>query len=495
MRKNHEMLLHFVGIGGIGMSGIAEMFLNQGYRISGSDMADTDITRRLKDLGAVISIGHKAENVAGATVVVISSAVRPTNPEVVEARRQRIPIIPRAEMLGELMRGKTGIAVAGTHGKTTTTSMLATVLTTAGMDPTSVIGGKVDSLGGNAKLGQGKYVVAEADESDGSFLQLPAMYGVITNIDNDHLDHYGSLPAIEDAFVKFVNKLPFYGVAAICGDDPGVRRCLGKFTKPVITYGTSEDCDYIAMDVKPKGLGSTFTVVRRETDSIGTLFLKKLGQITLNVPGAHNVLNALGTVVISLSLDIPFDKVASGLAAYAGVRRRFDIRWRDEATNRLIVDDYGHHPTEIAVTLAAARAYWSGKIVTVFQPHRYSRTLHCRFGFFTAFRDTDTLLLTDIYSAGEDPIEGISGESLAGDIKKFALPAQEIVFVGGVDEAKRHVLEKFERDVMVLCLGAGSITKLPDHLIEAVASSAKTMTSIAKGVFVAADSAMQAAKK
>ncbi len=454
--------LHFVGIGGIGMSGIAEVFLNQGYQVTGSDLQDTDTTRRLRALGAKIFIGHGENNVSGAHVVIISSAVKTNNPEVIAAKRARVPVIPRAEMLGELMRGKLGIAVAGTHGKTSTTSMLATILTHAGLDPTLVIGGKVDSLGGNAKLGQGEYVVAEADESDGSFLQLPATYGVITNIDNDHLDHYGSLTAVDDAFVQFVAKLPFYGLAAVCGEDPGVQRVLSRFTKPVVTYGFSEAFDYWAEQIEVHGMSSSFVVRDRG---------EALGSVELRVPGRHNVMNALAAIILALRLGVPFDRVAEGLKTYSGVKRRFDLRWRDEAKRQIIVDDYGHHPTEIAATLAAARSYWNGRIITVFQPHRYSRTLHCQTEFTHAFQDTDILLLTDIYSAGEDPIPGVTGEFLAKQIARATSSSRKVEYVGSLENASKRVHELLAEGDLVICLGAGSITRLPDQLIEGLAST------------------------
>lgn len=466
--NNSETQLHFVGIGGIGMSGIAEVFLNQGYLITGSDIQESDTTRRLQQMGATILLGHRAENVLGAKVVVISSAVKSSNPEVQEAKKLRIPIIPRAEMLGELMRGKLGIAIAGTHGKTSTTSMLATILTVADLDPTLVIGGKVDSLGGNAKLGQGKYVVAEADESDGSFLHLPATFAVVTNIDNDHLDHYGSLEAIEESFVHFVNKLPFYGVAAVCAEDLGVRRVMGKFAKPFVTYGFSSEWDFYSTDFQPKPLGSTFTVYGR-TEIGGSHH--RLGTIELNVPGQHNTLNAMGAIAIALRLGIPFETIARGLKSFAGVKRRFEVRWRDLSTQRVLIDDYGHHPTEVAATLAAARTFWPGRIVTVFQPHRYSRTLHCREGFLAAFQNTDVLLLTDIYAAGEDPIDGVSAQNLAEEIRRLAPASQEVVYVGDLKGAKDAVLSRFKPGDLVLCLGAGSITRLPDQLMTQLSES------------------------
>jgi UDP-N-acetylmuramate--alanine ligase len=457
--------LHFVGIGGIGMSGIAEVFLNQGYRVSGSDLTESDSTRRLRELGANVRIGHESSHITGSSVVVISSAVRADNPEVLEAKRLRIPVIPRAEMLGELMRGRTGIAVAGSHGKTTTTSMLATVLTEAGLDPTLVIGGKVDSLGGNAKLGQGSFLVAEADESDGSFLHLPATFAVVTNIDNDHLDHFKQLSAIEDAFVSFVDKLPFYGMAALCGEDPGVQRCLSRFIKPVVTYGFSRDWDYSVADLSLQGLGSRFTLLRR--DAPGEEH-RKLMEVELKVPGRHNALNAVAAIVIAQRLGLDAEVIRAGLKAFGGVKRRFEIRWRDESARQAIVDDYGHHPTEIAATLAAARAFWPGRIITVFQPHRYSRTINCREGFLTAFSQTDVLLMSDVYAAGEDPIEGASAQSLCRSIEAGGSgPKQRTQYVGSLESARSEVLKLFSPGDLILCMGAGSITRLPDQLTQA----------------------------
>jgi UDP-N-acetylmuramate--alanine ligase len=451
--------LHFVGIGGIGMSGIAEVFLNQGYRVSGSDLAESETTRRLKELGAKIFVGHAPGNIEGARVVVVSSAVRATNPEVVAARKLQIPVIPRAEMLGELMRGKTGIAIAGSHGKTTTTSMMATVLTYAKLDPTLVIGGKVDSLGGNAKHGQGQFVVAEADESDGSFLHLPATYAIVTNVDNDHLDHFGTMEALEDAFVGFIAKLPFYGLAIVCGDDPGVRRCLEHFIKPFQTYGLSKACDYYASGIRHEGFGSTFEVFGRERHDQSH---KSFGRFTLGVPGEHNVLNAVAVFALCRKLDLDSETIREGLAEFRGVKRRFEIRWRSKKGDSLVVEDYGHHPTEIAATLAAARRLWKGRIVTVFQPHRYSRTLHCHDGFLTAFKESDVLLVSDIYPAGEEPIEGVSAESLAAEIG--AQGDGKVEYCGDLTKARERILASLKTGDLVLCVGAGSITRLADDL-------------------------------
>ncbi|MFZ9594499.1 MAG: UDP-N-acetylmuramate--L-alanine ligase [Bdellovibrionia bacterium] len=460
MFRKEETWLHFVGIGGIGMSGIAEVFLNQGYQVSGSDWSESETTKRLAQLGARVFQGHSKDHVGSANVVVISSAVKPDNPEVVEAKARRIPIIPRAEMLGELMRGKVGIAVAGSHGKTTTTSLLSTVLTSAGLDPTLVIGGKVDSLGGNAKLGRGEIVVAEADESDGSFLHLPATIGIITNIDNDHLDHFGSLSAVEDAFVELVSQLPFYGLAVICGDDPGVKRCMSRWSKPYQTYGLSEECDLFARKIEYQGLGSTFEVVRKEPSGAHQC----LGQFQLKVPGQHNVLNALACILVALKLEVEIPKIAQGLAEFQGVKRRFDIRYSDELRHRAIVDDYAHHPTELMATLEAARRFWKGRIISVFQPHRYSRTLHCHDGFLSSFVRSDVVILTDIYPAGEEPIPGVSAQGLAEEIQRLARADQVVLYGGDLKNTETLLSGLFKDGDLILCLGAGSITKLPDQL-------------------------------
>lgn len=432
MKNRNQMKLHFVGIGGIGMSGIAEVFLNQGYQVSGSDKTLSDITQRLEKLGAKIFKSHAAENVIGASCVVISSAIRSDNPECVEARKRHIPVIPRAEMLGELMRDKVGIAVAGSHGKTTTTSMLATILHSSDLDPTVVVGGKVDRFGGNAKLGQGRYVVAEADESDGSFLHLPATYAVITNIDNDHLDHFGNLRAIEDAFVALVAKLPFYGFAAVCAEDPGVQRCMSRFIKPVVTYGINESADFQAKNVDFKESGSTFEVYHQ-----GTF----LGSVEVFVPGRHNVLNALAAISVAVGLGVKWHNIAQGISEYQGVKRRFEIKYKSADRNRVIIDDYGHHPTEVAATLEAAKKFWpKGRVIVAFQPHRYSRTLHCRDGFLSAFQKADLLYLTEIYSAGEEPIEGVSGEKLCEWIQAVSAIPSSRVFVKTLDELKVKLL-------------------------------------------------------
>ena len=451
--------LHFVGIGGIGMSGIAEVFLNQGYRISGSDLSESDSTRRLVKMGAKIAVGHRAENVGDEVrVVVISSAVKKENPEVREAQRRQIPVIARAEMLGELMRGKTGVAVAGAHGKTSTTSMLATILTVADFDPTLVIGGKVDSLGGNAKLGQSKWVVAEADESDGSFLHLPATYAIVTNLDNDHLDHFGTVGAIEDAFVAFVAKLPFYGLAVLCGDDPGVQRILGRLTKPFVTYGEGAENAYRISEVHNRGGASSWNLLGPNGFNL---------KLDLHVPGRHNVMNATAAAVLAHQLKVSPEKIVAGIAQYHGVKRRFELRWKNEKAKVQVIDDYGHHPTEIAATLRAARDTWKGRILAIFQPHRYSRTLHCREGFLSAFRDCDLAWFTEIYAAGEEPIPGVSGQSLVREIQARN-PDRVIRFSPTLDAARDAVMKMVQPGDLILCLGAGTITQLPDRLSESL---------------------------
>jgi UDP-N-acetylmuramate--alanine ligase len=470
MHIKEKTWLHFVGIGGIGMSGIAEVFLNQGYPVSGSDQVESEMTRRLAQLGAKMSIGHRAENIGQAQVVVVSSAVKADNPEVIEAKRLRIPVIPRAEMLGELMRGKVGIAVAGTHGKTTTTSMLASIFTEAQLDPTLVIGGQVKSLGGNAKLGQGRFVIAEADESDGSFLHLPATFGVITNIDNDHLDHFGSISALDEAFLGFVSKLPFYGLAAICGDDPGVKRCLSRLTKPFLTYGFHPESDLHATLIQSQGMSTHFEVWIKDHSQAQKI---KLGEFQLLVPGKHNVLNALAAISIAHRLGVEVEQIQKGLKEYRGVKRRFDVRWQDLNQKKVIVDDYAHHPTEIMATLSAARSYWPGRIITVFQPHRFSRTLHCKDGFLSAFFQSDVVVLTDIYAAGEEPIAGIDSQSLLEEMKKVAHSSQELLYAGDLKGSVHAVLERFKPGDLILCMGAGSITRLPDQLVAAMSQEKK----------------------
>lgn len=401
--------IHMVGIGGAGMSGIAEVLLNQGYEVSGSDMSDSAVVRHLRDLGAHVAVGHARENVGDVQVLVKSTAISNDNPELVEARRLNIAIIPRAEMLAELMRLRQGIAIAGTHGKTTTTSLTASIFDTAGLDPTVIIGGRLNVYGTNAHLGHGEYLIAEADESDGSFLCLLPIINVVTNVDEDHLDHYKTREGIDDAFVEFMNNVPFYGLNIVCGDDSGVRALLPRVKRPVLTYGFAEGNALRAVPLE-SGLCSRFEVWR-DSD--------RLGEVSLPQPGRHNILNALAAIGVAMEVDIPFEKCAEGLSDFRGVGRRFEFKGeRDGVT---VVDDYGHHPAEIAATLATARQVFPGRrIVVAFQPHRFSRT-QAHFGeFCRVFDVVDRLLLTEIYAASEKPIPGVSGQSLAQGIRQVS---------------------------------------------------------------------------
>ncbi len=436
--------IHFVGIGGIGMSGIAEVLINLGFRVSGSDLKEGDATARLGKLGGTIYYGHRTKNVSDVDVVVISSAVSQENPEVVEAHRRLIPVIPRAEMLAELMRLKRGVAVAGTHGKTTTTSLVATILSGAEMDPTVVIGGKLNSIASNAKLGQGDYLVAEADESDGSFLYLSPTLSVVTNIDPEHLDHYGSMEAVLDAYLEFINKVPFYGLAVVCMDNKNVQSLLPKIKKRFITYGMTPQADLQAVDIEFKGMKSSFTVKRMGTE---------VGRLTISLPGLHNVYNTLAAVGIALELKIPFPTLREALADFGGIGRRFQVR--GEQGGITVIDDYGHHPEEIRATLAAAKGGWDRRVVAVFQPHRYSRTKELFDEFVTAFNEADMLVLTDIYPAGEEPIEGISGEALFEAIKRHG--HRNVTYLADRLAIPAFLHERAKRGDMVITLGAGNI--------------------------------------
>ena len=445
--------IHFVGIGGIGMSGIAEILLNLGYRVSGSDQKRNETIERLERLGAKIVIGHQASNVEGVHVLVYSSAVSRENVEVQTARQHQIPTIPRAEMLAELMRLKYGIAVAGTHGKTTTTSMVGVVLAEGRFDPTIVVGGRVTNLGSNARLGQGEYLVAEADESDGSFLKLAPTIAVVTTIDAEHLDHYGSLEAIREAFLAFVNKVPFYGAVVLCLDQPNIQMLLPHVEKRLIPYGLESGAELVARRLKLSGMTSRFDVYHRGT---------QLGECTLQIPGRHNVLNALAAIGVGLDLEIPFPTIQKALAGFAGVQRRFQIRGK--AGGVTVVDDYGHHPAEIRATLAAAKAGFDSRIVTVFQPHRYSRTQHLRQDFLTAFNQADVLVVMDIYAAGEAPIPGVSAADLAEGIRAHG--HRNVTYLGS-DRARivDYVCEISRPGDLVLTLGAGDVSQLGSDIL------------------------------
>jgi UDP-N-acetylmuramate--alanine ligase len=440
--------LHFVGIGGVGMSGIAEVLLNMGYRVTGSDARRSETVERLERLGAKVFIGHEASNAEGAHVVVYSSAVARDNVEVQAARLRGVPAIPRAEMLAELMRLKYGIAIAGTHGKTTTTSLVAAVLGVGGFDPTVVVGGRVHGLGTNARLGQGEFLVAEADESDGSFLKLSPTIAVVTTIDAEHLDHYGDLDAIRAAFLAFVNKVPFYGAAVLCLDQPNIQQMIPEVEKRVITYGLEASADLTARRLEFAGATARFEVMRRG---------RALGTAALQVPGRHNVLNALAAVAVGLDLDMPFDAIQRALAGFTGVQRRFQIR--GEARGVLVVDDYGHHPAEIRATLAAAKAGYDRRVLTVFQPHRYSRTQHLRQEFLTAFNQSDVLVVMDIYGAGEAPIPGVHARDLAEGIAAHG--HREVHYMNGDRAAIVDFLcESTRSGDLVLTLGAGDVSAL-----------------------------------
>ena len=459
MFKRYQYV-HFVGIGGSGMSGIAEILLTLGYRVSGSDARRGEAVERLERLGAKVWVGHDAHHVEGAHVVVYSSAVPRDNVELQAARRRQVPVIPRAEMLAELMRLKYGIAVAGTHGKTTTTSLVGAVLAEGRLDPTIVVGGRVIGLGASARLGRGEYLVAEADESDGSFLALSPTIAVVTTIDAEHLDHYGTLDGVRDAFAAFVRKVPFYGAAVQCLDQPEIQRLLPRVEKRIVTYGLDSNADLVARRVELAGLTSRFDVYERGAH---------LGECALRIPGRHNVLNALAAIGVGLDLEIPFATIQRALAGFAGVQRRFQVR--GTAAGVTVVDDYGHHPAEIRATLAAAKAGFDCRIVVVFQPHRYTRTQHLEPEFATAFNQADVLVVMDIYPAGEAAIPGVTAERLADGIRAHG--HRDVAHVGG-DRGRivDHVCRIVRAGDMILTLGAGDVGQLgPDILRQLEADS------------------------
>ena len=453
--------IHFVGIGGIGMSGIAELLANLGYIVSGSDARRSDVTTRLEQsFGVMVFEGHRAEHVEDADVVVYSSAVRASNPEIVEARERGIPVIPRAEMLAELMRLRFSIAVAGSHGKTTTTSMIALVMERAGLDPTAVIGGRLSAFGSNARLGRGDYLVAEADESDRSFLILWPSIAVVTNIDDEHMESYGSLAALQDAFVEFMNKVPFYGATIACADDANLHAILPRVTRRLVTYGLDHaEAHILATDVELGPFGGRCIVHRRGADGIATL-----GRIELTVPGRHNLQNALAAVAVGERIGLDFDRIATALASFHGAERRFE-RY-GEVHGVLIVDDYGHHPTEIAAVMAAARTTLDRRLVVAFQPHRYSRTAHLLDAFGPALRNADEIVLSDIYAAGEEPIPGITVDRLAESIR--AGSGRPVHLARTLDDVVSELLRIVRPGDAVVTLGAGSIGTLPKRLMQAL---------------------------
>ncbi len=449
--------IHFVGIGGIGMSGLAQVLLTLGYKVSGSDIKSSMITKRLNANGATIFIGHSQKNISGADVIVVSSAIKPDNPEVIAAKEAQIPIIPRAEMLGELMRFKKfGIAVAGAHGKTSTTSMIASVFDAAKLDPTVIIGGQVKGLGTNAYWGSGDFLVAEADESDGSFLRLTPSIVVITNIDREHLDFYKDLNEIKQSFSRFADKIPFYGVVIACGDDKLVQEVLKNNQKRHILYGLNKNVDLRAYEIKTNGTGVSFKVSYLD---------KELGDINLKVPGLHHVRNSLAAIAIGLELELPFETIKNGLENYKGVGRRFEIL--GTYCDITVVDDYAHHPTEISATLKAARQIWPNKnIVVLFEPHRYTRTRFLMKEFATCFQDATRLFITEIYPASESPIVGVSGQRLVNLIKSTT--GQDVHFVKNVNQLPELVVPTLQSGDIVFTLGAGAIGKIGTKLLELI---------------------------
>jgi UDP-N-acetylmuramate--alanine ligase len=452
--------VHFVGIGGIGMSGIAEVLVNLGYAVSGSDLKSSASTVRLRSLGVRVHEGHRAEQVEGSDVVVVSSAVKVSNPEVVEARRLQIPIIPRAEMLAELMRLKYGIAVAGSHGKTTTTSMVAVVLDRAGLDPTMVIGGRITAFGTNARLGDSDLMVVEADESDRSFLQLSPVVAVVTGIDREHMEAYRDMSDLEQAFVDFVNKVPFYGASIVCLDEERIQDVLPRIRRRHVTYGFSAQADVSAEEVELEGTGSSYRL---------KLSGEAVAEVRLRVPGRVAVLNSLAAAAVARELGLGLPEIASGLESFSGVERRFQVK--ADAGGILVIDDYGHHPTEIRATLQTAKEAFGRRTVVVFQPHRYSRVHDLFEEFCRAFHQADLLLVTEVYAAGEDSMPGVSGKLLAEGIERHG--HRHVRFVEDLDQAFSALKAELQEGDLVMTLGAGSVTGLSDRLVEVARERAR----------------------
>ncbi len=454
MYKRYQHI-HFVGIGGIGMSGIAELLLNMGYRVSGSDLRESEITRRLESLGARIHIGHDPKHVEGADVVVLSSAISEDNPEATAARKKgNVPVIRRAEMLAELMRLKYAVLVAGAHGKTTTTSMVATVLAGGGLDPTVIIGGRLNAWGTNAKLGEGEFVVAEADESDGTFLLLSPTIAVVTNIDLEHVDFYRDIDHIRETFLEFINKVPFYGQAVLCLEDENIQHLLPRIEKRLVTYGFSSQADFQARDVRSRGFKVTYRVFHRN---------RELGEMVLPIPGRHNVLNSLAAVAVGMELGVGWEDIRRGLQEMSGVQRRFHVK--GEASGVLVMDDYGHHPTEIRAVLAAlAESYPDRRKVVAFQPHRYTRTHGLMEQFAKCFYESDVLLVTEIYAAGESPIPGVSGRKLAEEVSRYG--HHDITFCEDLEEMTDVLVKRVQPGDVVVTLGAGNVWQVGEWLLE-----------------------------
>ena len=445
--------IHFVGIGGSGMSGIAEVLIDLGYVVTGSDLRESATTKHLRDVGATVMIGHDEKNIRGAQVVVASTAVSAFNPEVRAAEGNRIPVIPRAEMLAELMRLKQGVAIAGAHGKTTTTSMLAAILADSHLDPTIVIGGRVNAFGGGSRSGQGSLLIAEADESDGTFLKLSPSIVVVTNIDREHLDYYKSLDKILESFSQFVEKVPFYGLVVLCSDDPLLRSLIPSLHKRCVTYGMQPHADLVASEVELGPWKSTFTVHAEQ---------RLVGKFTIPLPGRHYVANALAAIAVSLELDIPVKQISDGLAGFRGVERR--LQRIGEKSGVLLLDDYAHHPTEIRATVAAVKEGWGRRLIVLFQPHRFSRTRDLMDDFAVSFDGVDALFVTEIYSAGEDPIDGVSGARLVEHIKKMSRSA--VSFVADSEAIVEQVVPMLREGDIVLTMGAGDIWKVGQTLTE-----------------------------
>jgi UDP-N-acetylmuramate--alanine ligase len=455
MFRKQDTKIHFVGIGGMGMCGIAEVLVNMGYKVSGSDMNETEITKHLSGVGAAVEYGHRADNLRDADVVVVSSAIKGYNPEVEAAKARSIPVIPRAEMLAELMRMKYGVAVAGAHGKTTTTTMIHSVLMHAGMDPTAVIGGRVNSLGlANARWGKSDYLVAEADESDGSFLTLSPTLAVVTNIDAEHLDHYGTYDNVKKAFTDFVNRVPFFGVSALCLDNAGVQAIIPNVTKRYVTYGISAQATYRARNIRHDGLVTRFVAWRRA---------EELGEVSLPMPGHHNVLNALAVLAIADFMEIPFDTYVKAIAKFEGIQRRFTVR--GEVGGITIVDDFGHHPAEVRATLSGARQAFPGRrILAAFQPHRFTRTRDQFAEFAKSFYDADKVILSDVFAAGEKPIEGVTSETLVRAIKDQG--HKDVTLVPRREDVAAVLDGHLKQGDLVITLGAGDIQLTCNELIE-----------------------------
>lgn len=456
------------------MSGIAELLANLGYEVTGSDAKRSEVTDRLERLGVRVWAGHEGEHVGAADVVVTSSAIRRDNPEVGEARRRHIPVIPRAEMLAELMRLRYGIAIAGAHGKTTTTSMVALVLERAGLDPTAVIGGKLSAFGSNARLGRGDYMVVEADESDRSFLKLSPAIALITNLDREHMETYGTWEHLQQAFIDFANKVPFYGAVVACIDDPAVRELLPRLTRRVITYGLNGfPANVLGKHMRLEAFGSSCDVMHQAASGAST----SLGSLRLRVPGRHNLLNALGAVAVGLEAGVSFERIAAALDQFRGADRRFQMRGEEHGV--MVVDDYGHHPTEIAAVIAAARAGLDRRVVVVFQPHRYSRTNQLLREFGTALSAADELVLTDIYAAGEDPIPGVTIEAVAEAVRAAGrCPVHVVTSLQALPEAVRQIVRSGD---LVITLGAGSIGTVPDRILEALRDRPSGPASVSEG--------------